>query len=492
MTEIVTIDEIDQWPAAVKAELIDQLQKRVTNPPKVWYCKRGRICDGKPHEGYPYPHARGDQWPPPGMDWFVWMILSGRGAGKTRTGGEWCRKMSQKYPRIAGVGRRGTDIRSTMVEGDSGLISVCETAGISYIWEPSKREFTFQNGGKVYFYTAEEPDSLRGPQHHLAWLDEPAHMPLIEAVWDNLLLGLRLGDQPRVLITSTPTPIKWVKNLVKKDDTVVVRVSTYANIDNLAPTFRKNVIEKYEGTRLGRQELHGEVIEDVEGALWNADLILKANDIDMRDFDGVPYDSYQEKGFDRIVVSVDPAGTSTKRSDATGIIVVARQGKLFFVLEDATGKYSPDGWAKKVVQLYEKWNADRVVAEKNYGGEMVRSNMKNQDENLPITMVTSRRGKEIRAEPIVGLYEQGRVKHVGDLSALEAEQTEWVPGESDSPNRIDAEVHGITNLMKAGGKGSVSSGRGRRIQTSPTSGNYSPNPLLGPNPAIRRAGIRSL
>jgi phage terminase large subunit-like protein len=379
-----------------------------------------------------------------------------------------------------------------MVEGESGLIAVCEMAGLDYIWEPSKREFTFQNGGKVYFYTAEEPDSLRGPQHHLAWLDEPAHMPLIQEVWDNLLLGLRLGSRPCVLITSTPTPIKWVKETMKKDDTVVVRVSTYANIDNLAPTFRKTVIERYEGTRLGRQELHGEVIEDVEGALWDADMILAANDLDMDDFEGVPYNSYLGIAFERIVVAVDPAGTSTKRSDETGIVVVARWKKMFFVLEDLSGKYTPDGWAKKVIFAYEKWGADRVVAEKNYGGDMVKTNMLNQDENLPITLVTSRRGKEIRAEPIVGLYEQGRVKHIGDLSLLETEQLEWVPGVGDSPNRIDAEVHGITNLMKTSGKGEVSSSRGRRVANGPITGQYSPNPLLGPRPNVRRTGIHSL
>lgn len=455
--------EFESWDPSTQVEVATRLEKMLEKPGQAWYCRRGRRCDGKPHEGYPYPHARGDQWPPLGVDWFTWMILSGRGAGKTRTGGEWCRKMSEKHPRIAGVGRRGTDIRSTMVEGESGLIRVCEIAGIDYTWEPSKREFTFQNGGKVYFYTAEEPDSLRGPQHHLAWLDEPAHMPLIDLVWDNLLLGLRLGDRPRVLITSTPTPIKWVKNLVKEDDTVVVRVSTYANIDNLAPTFRKNVIKKYEGTRLGRQELHGEIIEDVEGSLWNAELIVLAHQLVLEDFDGVPYDTYLGVPFERVIVAVDPAGTSTKRSDETGIIVVARIGRNFFVLDDLTGKYTPDGWAKKVVYAYQKWGADRVVAEKNYGGDMVRSNMKNQDENLPITLVTSRRGKAIRAEPIVGLYEQGRVHHVGGLPLLETEQTEWVPGVGDSPNRIDALVHGITNLMKAGGKGEVASAVGNRI-----------------------------
>ena len=478
------LEEYEKWDPKTKAEVAEMLRTRMETKIRAWYCqpdgmKYGRHCDGKAHGAYDYPHARADQWPPPGKDWFVWAAISGRGSGKTRMANEWCRRMSDTHPRIAGIGRSGKDIRATMVEGESGLIAVCEAAGHSYLWEPSKREFTFHNGGKVYFYTAEEPDSLRGPQHHLAWLDEPAHMPLIDLVWDNLLFGMRLGQQPRILVTTTPLPKKWLKDLVKEKTTKVVRVSTYANIDNLAPTFAAKIISKYEGTRLGRQELHGEIIEDVEGALWNKEMILAANDIDDRDFDGLPFTGYKGMDFDRIVVSVDPAGTSTKKSDETGIIVVARIGGTFYVLDDLTGKYSPDEWAKKVVHAYKKWSADRIVAEKNYGGDMVAANMRNQDENLPITLVTSRRGKEIRAEPIVGLYEQNRVFHVGDLSLLETEQLEWVPGEGASPNRIDAEVHGLTNLMNKGGAAAVAAPTGKSIQTQPSHPSGVPNAQLG-------------
>lgn len=463
----VEIDDFKTWDAASQAKAARKLKEIEKDPPKVWYCPRGRACDGKPHEGIPYNHARPDQWPPLAPH-FVWLMISGRGAGKTRTGAEWVRKRSSKSPRIAVIGRRVSDIRGTLVEGESGLIRICERAKLDYLWEPSKRQFTFSNGGKALFYSGEEPDALRGPEHSDAWIDEPAHMPLIKEVWSNLLLGLRLGIDPRILATSTPLPIDWLIDLIARPDTQTVRVSTYENLDNLAPSFRQAVIDQYEGTRLGRQELHGEILEDVEGALWSSELIEAAAqlpDLIVQAInDLTPYSEYP---LGRIVVAVDPAGTATKRSDETGIIVVAKFEKSFIVLDDLSGKYTPDQWAKKVVYAYQKWGASRVIAEKNYGGEMVASNMRNQDENLPITLVTSRRGKEIRAEPIVGLYEQGRVKHLRGLSKLEDEQLRWVPGIGDSPNRVDALVHGLTELSGRGGDTAISSPRGRTVIKSP-------------------------
>jgi len=459
--------QLEQFDPKTRAELAGELQRRVDEPPQAWYCNRRRECDGRPHEGYNYNHARGSQWPPEGLDWVVWAAIAGRGFGKTRLATEWCRKMSETHPRIAGIGRRGFDVRATMVEGQSGLIAVCEAAKQTYLWEPSKREFTFQNGGKVHFYTAEEPDSLRGPQHHLAWLDEPAHMPLIDDVWDNLMFGLRLGTRPRVLVTTTPTPRKWMKELVKRDDTIVIRGSTFENLENLAKTFADNIVSRYDGTRLGRQELYGEIIEDVEGALWDSDMITNAHDFEETKLEGMPFTGYDGRAFERVVVAVDPAGTSTARSDETGIIVVGKVGRQFFVLEDGSGKYSPDGWAKRVVMLYRKWSADRVVAEKNYGGEMVASNLRNQDDNLPITLVTSRRGKLIRAEPIAGLYEQSRILHVGHLETLEMQELEWVPDEGPSPDRVDALVHGITDLAGSSREASIASPRGNSFTSSP-------------------------
>lgn len=451
---MVDNEAYNSWDAKTQALAAKRLKDLVENPPRIWYCHRGRACDGMPHEGVPYNHARGDQWPPPGTDWFVWAMLSGRGAGKTRSGTEWTRKMSRHVPRIAAIAQTTRDMRAVMVEGDSGLIRVCEAAKVEYDWKPTNREFTFLDTGcKVQFYTGEEPDSLRGPQHGLAWLDEPAHMPLIEEVWSNLTLGLRLGKRPRVLVTTTPLPIPWLKRTVLLPTTRVVRVSTYANLSNLAPTYRDQVISMYEGTRLGRQELHGEVIDDVEGALWNGELI--DGTIIEPDFLATMPDNPRDWPWESIVVAVDPAGTSTKRSDETGIVVVGLLGGVFYVLEDLSGRHTPDAWAKLALKAYKHWKADRIVAEKNYGGDMVAHTLRNQSENAPITLVNSRRGKELRAEPVVALYEQRRVRHWRGLTDLETQQVEWVPSRGSSPDRVDALVHGITHLSARTGRASI-------------------------------------
>jgi len=450
--------EYKRWPADVQAQAASMLEDLTENPPKAWYCASpGRFCDGKPHAGYPYKHARADQWPPPGQDWYTWVLKSGRGAGKTRAATEWVRKMSEKVPRIAGVGRRGVDIRETMVEGDSGLIAVCETARIGHLWEPSKKKFTFQNGATVMFYSGEEPDSLRGPQHGLAWLDEPAHMPLIEDLWNNLLLGLRLGQNPRILVTTTPLPSDWMKALVKREDSRVITVSTYENLDNLAPTFREQVLERYEGTRLGLQELHGEIIADVEGSLWSQDMIESSR---KKDFDP------KNVVFDQIVVGVDPAGGSGRRNDETGIIVCGRMGDktngTYVVLDDFSGKYTPNEWASQVARAFNKWNAHKVVAEKNFGGAMVASTLRNSQHNLPLETPSSQKSKELRAEPVVALYEQKRVIHAGKFLTMETQQQEWVPGSSrKSPDRIDALVFAMTALAGRGGPASFNAPKGR-------------------------------
>lgn len=452
--------KFEQWDPKTQAEVAALVKEMSEDPPKVWFCKRGRACDGRPHDGVPYPHARPDQWPPT-VPFFVWLVMSGRGAGKTRTGSEWTRRRSRKFARMGIIGRRITDIRQTLVEGESGLIRICERAKIPYDWKPSKREFTFEDtGSKAFFYSGEEPDSLRGPEHDTLWLDEPAHMPAIQEVWDNALLGLRLGMDPKILCTTTPVPTEWVKELIKRDDVVLTRVSTYANLENLTPTYRQTVIARYEGTRLGRQELHGEVIEDVEGALWNAEIIDLAKQMPAA-FEQA--DILTEMPWERIVVGVDPAGTANKKSDLTGIIVVAKMKGLYYVLDDATGRYSPDQWAKKTAVMFHKWHADRVIVERNYGGDLVEKNLRTQEEMLPIKTVHSRRGKEIRAEPIVGLYEQGKVKHPTPLDDLEDEEMTWVPGEGDSPNRVDALVHAMTELMGKGGVSSVASAVGRQL-----------------------------
>ena len=427
---------------------------------KIWYCPRGRACDGRPHEGVDYKHARGDQWPPVGTDWGTWLTLSGRGGGKTRSGAEWLRKMANHVPRMAMVAPTGPDIRGTLVEGESGLIYCCERAGVGYTWEPSKKEFTFANGAKVFGYSGEEPDRLRGPQHGLAWVDEACWIDLIEEVWDNLMFGLRLDyglpGGARTLVTSTPKPIKWLKERLAEEDTVVVRVSTYENIDNLDPNYRKRVVARYEGTRLGRQELYGEVLEDVEGALWNAGML------DAHRYDQVPQ-------LDRVVVAVDPAGSASKRADETGIVVVGRARDQFYVLADYSGRYSPAGWATQVARAFERHQADRVVVERNYGADMVESTLRNVSENLPLEPVTSRRGKVIRAEPVAALYERERVHHPKTKNpahwpaspndeTLEDQLTTWVPGD-DSPDRLDALVHGLTSLAGLSHSSAIASPR---------------------------------
>lgn len=446
---------MDSWPQEARERALDSIGAIERGERRAWYCKLGRVCDGAPHAGYPYNHARGDQWPPPGTDWFTWFLSGGRGSGKTRTGSEYTRKMSEKVGRIALVAPTGADVRDTMIEGESGLMYVAALAGQKLKYEPSKRRLTFPNGCIATTFSGEEPARLRGPQHGFAWLDEPAHMPLIEDVMSNLLFGLRLGDRPHVVLTSTPIPTKWVKATQKDPKTKVVRVSTHSNRANLAATFFETVVSRYEGTRTGLQELEGRLLESVAGALWNTEIINR-EEIDIEDLD-------------RIVVAVDPAGTANRRSDETGIVVAGIRGKNAFVLHDASGKYSPMGWAKKALDLYEQYKADAIVAEVNFGADMVEEIIVR---NVPANMVPPRiikaratRGKAVRAEPVVALYEQARVFHRqgSNLADLEDEMLTWVPGHGDSPNRVDALVWAITNLLAPTPDGQVVSARGIHI-----------------------------
>ena len=253
-----------------------------------------------------------------------------------------------------------------------------------------------------------------------------------------MLLGLRMGSWPKIVATTTPKPTRWMKELIKDPLTITRRVSTYANIDNLAEAFKRTVLDRYEGTRLGRQELHGEILEDVEGALWSWEMFQWVE---------------EAPPLQRIVVGVDPAGSKNKSSDETGIIVVGvGHDKHLYVLADHTGRYSPRGWATRANEAYEAFSCDAIVAEKNYGGDMVKHTLETSGYGgARIILVDSRRGKEIRAEPIVARYERHMVSHVGkpgDLAELEGEQTSWVPGQGPSPNRVDAMVHAGTDLLK--------------------------------------------
>ena len=462
------LTEWESWDKASRDKFLRMLEASEKER-RAWYCTVGRSCDGQPHEGFQYPHARGDQWPPPaGDDWTTWLLKGGRGSGKTRSGAEWTRACSQGIPRGSIIGPTWPHVRDVMVEGESGLLAAFENAGIDAVWEPTKRKITVpcnckkerpcRGGHIIQAFTGEEPERLRGPQHGYVWLDEPAHFKLIQAVWDNMLMGLRLGRAPKVLCSTTPLPTKWMKELIADPMTVAVTASTYANLANLAPTFRRTVLDKYEGTRLGRQELYGEVLEDIEGALWTMALI--ANHRVNTHLDD-PDSAVTIEDMDRIIVGIDPAGTSSKKRDETGIVVIGRKGRDIYVLGDYSGHFTPEGWAAEAWRAFDDFRADKIVAEKNYGGEMVRSTLHNHRDGGPVELVTSRRGKVLRAEPVVALYEQGRVHHVGDLPDLETQMTEWVPDQKDSPDRVDALVHAITAAGAGGGIAGIAIPKGR-------------------------------
>lgn len=431
------IEAFKKWKPDAQQRALELLRERERSTWRPFYCP-DLTCDGNPHGEWDFQHARVDQRPPRWSDdWLTWALSGGRGSGKTRTGGEVTHRVTKIVPRIILIAPTGPDFRETMVEGESGLLATAPPDNRP-LWEPSKKKLTYPNGCIAQGFSAEEPDRLRGPQSGFVWADEPAHYPDTEAVWDNMLFGLRLGKHPKVVMTTTPKPTKWMKKTLADKMTVVTRVSTYANLQNLAETFKRTVLDRYEGTRLGRQELHGEVLEDVEGALWNWDMFQWVD---------------EAPPLQRIVVAVDPAGTANKHSDETGIIIVGIGfDKNLYVLHDSTDKYSPERWGSMANAQYEEFSADAIVPEKNYGADMVRFVLENSGhKGARIIPVESRRGKAIRAEPVVALYEKKRVFHVGkqgDLSDLEDELTTWVPGEGASPNRLDALVHGITELAK--------------------------------------------
>lgn len=453
-TRLEKLRRIDTLPDKDRLQLAEILKRKRDSERKVWFCQRGRVCDGRPHEGADYEHARGDQYPPRGTDWMYWAIMAGRGSGKTATGSNWVRLVSRRVQRIAAIARTGPDFRRTIIEGDSGLIAMCERAGEAYDWKPALKEFTFENGSKVFGYSGEEPDTLRGPQFGAAWIDEASHIDLIQDVWDNLLYGLRLPGMPggaKVLITTTPLPNKWTKTLIKDEGTVLSRVSTMANIHNLDEGYRKRVIDPKIGTRQGRQELEGMILEDVEGALWTASMLVRKR--------------FVRDDFVRILVSIDPAGSQGKRSDLTGIIVVGQTADGDYVaLSDSSGKLSPESWARAAIREYDHWQADAIVVERNFGGDMVKTVLRGAQFEGRIIEARASAGKKVRAEPIVGLYEQGRVFHLelADLADLEEEQVTWIPGKGPSPNRVDALVWAITELsgkMKASTSIGIPKGR---------------------------------
>lgn len=380
--------------------------------------------------------ARDKQLPPEG-DWRTWLINAGRGFGKTRVGAEEARAAAERYPIIHLAGPTSSDVRDIMVEGESGILAVSPNWNRPR-YEPSKRRLTWPNGSRALLFSADEPDRFRGPQCYWAWCDELAAWRYPDA-WDQLQFGLRLGTHPQCVVTTTPRPTKLIRELIADPKTVVTRGSTFDNAANLAPAFLEQIKAKYEGTRLGRQELHAELLEDVVGALWNWAMLdpIRLNMQPAR------------TDMARIVVAVDPAVTSAKTSDETGIVVVGIDAQgMGYVLEDATGIYTPLGWASRVVSLFKKWMADKVVAEVNNGGDLVEINIRQVDKTIPYKAVWASKGKKTRAEPVSALYEQARIRHAPFLTALELQQTTWAAGiDEDSPNNIDAMVWGFTELF---------------------------------------------
>ena len=388
--------------------------------------------------------ARQEQLPPPG-EWRIWLLLAGRGFGKTRTGAEYVhdRVNHHGHRRVALVAATAADARDVMVEGESGLLAIGLEAERP-VYEPSKRRLTWPNGAIATTYSADEPERLRGPQHDLAWCDEIATWRYPEA-WDMLMFGLRLGTDPRVVVTTTPRPVRIIRELLADPTTVVVRGSTYANRHNLAPAFLQQIIRKYEGTRLGRQELDAEVLEDVPGALWNR---ARLEELRWPAYSSVPE-------LVRIVVAIDPAVSSGEDSDETGIIVAGKDAEGHgYVLDDSSGHYTPTDWAKTAIALYRKHKADRIVAEVNNGGDMVEATLRMVDKNISFKAVHASRGKVIRAEPVAALYEQGRMHHVGTFPTLEDQMCAFTTdldrvAAGQSPDRVDALVWAFSDLLVA-------------------------------------------
>lgn len=381
--------------------------------------------------------------------------MAGRGAGKTRAGAEWVReKVKAGCGYIGLIAPTAGDARDVMVEGESGILSVCwaldrdrwgGTIGRP-LYEPSKRRLTWENGAQASLFSAEEPERLRGPQHAALWCDELAAWKYLRETWDMAMFGLRLGDHPQTMITTTPRPVGLLRELVKDPNTVITRGTTFDNARNLAPSFLDALRDKYEGTRLGRQEINAEILEDLPGALWSRAMI------DVHRVTVAP-------DMRRVVVAVDPSGTSGASDEGDDIgIVVAGLGVdgRGYILADRTCKLSPDGWGRRAVAAYQEFRADRIVAERNFGGAMVEHVIRTIDRRASYKEVTASRGKVARAEPVAALYEQGRVSHVGGLPQLEDQLCQMAPegyaGEG-SPDRADALVWALSELMiKAGGR----------------------------------------
>ena len=403
--------------------------------------------------------ARPQQLEPTTTGWSIWLYLAGRGSGKTRSGAEWIREREAKGDArfIALVSQSAADARDVMVEGESGILSVYPDR-LKPKYEPSKRRVTWPSGATATIYTAEDPDQLRGPSHDTAWVDEPAAYRNVDALWSNLMFGLRLGDS-KAFVSTTPRAIPFIKDLVKRAmnldprelirnlnieelpknlvrDVYVTTGSTYDNKDNLSSAFLGQIITQYEGTRLGRQELNAEILEDVEGALWTREILDKnrVSEVNLEELT-------------RVIVSVDPTVAKAENATETGIIVMGKHKNGHgYAVADRSITASPDGWAKQTVDAYHAYMANHAVAERNNGGEMVSLTINTVDRRVPVHLVWASRGKLTRAEPVAALDEQGKLHIVGSMPKLEDELCTF-DGEGASPNRLDAYVWAATDLF---------------------------------------------
>lgn len=386
----------------------------------------------------------------PAGDWLYWLLLAGRGFGKTRTAAEWIlQRVAQGARHIIIAGATAGDVRDIIVDGESGILAISPPWNFP-VYEPSKNRLTWPSGAKALCLSAEEPDRFRGKQCDTFWLDElAAYAPegdtAGEEAFTQLLLGFRLGRNygvtPRGVISTTPRPTRLIRRLVKDSRAVITKGSTFENAANLTTEFLAEVKRKYEHTRLGRQELYAEVLDEAEGALWKRDLIDRDRETDPEGFD--------RSTLTRIVVAIDPAVTANKDSDETGIVAGGTDAKGHgFVLADRSGRYTPDGWARAAIALYDELGADRIVAETNQGGDMIESTLRSIRPNISYSSVRAARGKRARAEPVAALYEQKRVHHVGYHAELEEQMCTWDAARSDkSPDRIDALVWLFTELL---------------------------------------------
>lgn len=379
--------------------------------------------------------ARPNQLPPDG-DWMIWLILAGRGFGKTRMGAETVKMWveSNAYKRIALISTSVQEARSIMVEGESGLLNLFPSyKKVKYF--SSKNYLQFHNGAKAFLYGGDFYEKLRGPQFDAVWIDEFAKFKHYQETWDQILFSLRLGQDPKIIITTTPKPIPLLRNLMHSPQVVITKGSTFENTANLSKRYIEQMKEQYEGTRLGLQELHAELLTSEEGALWTSELIQYK-----------PFNP--STPFQRIIIAIDPATTNHAHSDETGIIVAGidefRNG---YVLEDLSGKFSPHDWGKRVIQAYWHYKADRVVAEVNKGGDLVEKILKSLDPSVSYRPVRATRGKITRAEPIAALYEQKKIFHTKAFPLLEQQLCHYTSSTKKSPDRLDALVWAFTDLF---------------------------------------------